>query len=213
MPLIPIALALAPFVPDIIRWVTGSNDAEKIAEQVVDIAKSVTGTSDPNAAKEAIINDPNLAMQFQMAVMENRSELQKSYIEDQRNQREVELENLKSARARDIEFLKEGKINVRANIMLALDYIGIIVISLLVAGAFYLNIDPAGAALAFLCTIGGQLLANIRTAHDFEFGSSRSSQEKTITPADLLNAGRSSSDRNITPADLINAASSARILS
>lgn len=205
MPIIAIALALAPFVPDIVRWVTGSSDAEKVAERVVDIAKTVTGTSDPDEAKEAILRDPNLAMQFQMAVMENRSDIQKLYLDDQRNQRESELENVKSARARDIEFLKVGKINVRANVMLALDYIGIIIISLLVAGAFYLHIDPAGAALAFLCTIGGQLLANIRTAHDFEFGSSRSSQEKTITPEDLLNAGRSGRDRNITPADLIDA--------
>lgn len=205
MPLIPIALALAPFVPDIVRWITGSDDAEAIAGKVVDIAKTVTGVSDPDEAKEAIIRDPNLAMQFQMAVIANRTDLQRMYLEDQKNQRQSELENIKDARQRDVKFLEAGRVNVRANVMLALDYVGIIVITLVVAGAFYLKIDPAGAALAFLCTIGGQLLANVRTAHDFEFGSSRSSQEKTITPADLITAGRAGRERDITPADLIDA--------
>lgn len=190
MPLIPIALALATFVPDIVKWITGSDDAEAIAGRVVDIAKQVTGKDDPDEAAAAINADPNLALQFQMAVMANRVELQKMYFENLKDERLQSVEDTKSARERDTKFIEKGRQNYRANVMLSLDYLGLIAISLMIAGHFWLRIEESGAALAFLCTIGGALIQNIRTAHDFEFGSSRSSSEKTITPADLVSVAQ-----------------------
>lgn len=186
MPLIPIALALATFVPDIVKWITGSKDAEAMAGRVVDIAKKVAGTDDPDEAKAAIERDPNLALQFQIAVMASRADLQKMFYADVADERAKAAEDIKNARARDIEMIHAGASNWRATTMLALAYGGLITISLILASHMFLGLDPGGIVTGFLCTIGGALLRNIGTAFDFEFGSSRSSRDKTITPDDLV---------------------------
>lgn len=76
MPLIPIAMALANFIPAIAGWLGGSK-AEDVASKVVGIAQTVTGQSAPDAALAAIQADPNLAMQFQKAVLDQQVEIQK----------------------------------------------------------------------------------------------------------------------------------------
>lgn len=74
MPLIPIAMALAQFAPMIAGWLGGSK-AQDIAGKVVGIAQTVTGQSAPDAALAAIQADPNLAMQFQKAILDNQAQL------------------------------------------------------------------------------------------------------------------------------------------
>lgn len=76
MPLIPIAMALAQFAPMIAGWLGGSK-AENVAQKVVGVAQAVTGQSAPDAALAAIQSDPNLAMQFQKAVLDQQVELAK----------------------------------------------------------------------------------------------------------------------------------------
>ncbi|MDN7814678.1 3TM-type holin [Burkholderia vietnamiensis] len=74
MPLIPIAMALAQFAPVIAGWLGGSK-AEDVATKVVGIAQAVTGQSAPDAALAALQADPNLALQFQKAVLEQQAQL------------------------------------------------------------------------------------------------------------------------------------------
>lgn len=68
---ITLALGLAQFVPGIIRWISGDDQskAAAIADQVVAVAKDVTGTSSGEAALAAIKADPALALQLQQAWM------------------------------------------------------------------------------------------------------------------------------------------------
>lgn len=74
MPLIPIAMALAQFAPMIAGWL-GGQKAEDVAGKVVDIAKTVTGQSAPDAAVAALQADPNLAYQFQKSVLDQQAQL------------------------------------------------------------------------------------------------------------------------------------------
>ncbi|HDR9100068.1 TPA: hypothetical protein QDB15_001094 [Burkholderia vietnamiensis] len=74
MPLIPIAMALAQFAPMIAGWLGGSK-AEDVATKVVGVAQAVTGQSAPDAAVAALQADPNLAMQFQKAMLEQQGQL------------------------------------------------------------------------------------------------------------------------------------------
>lgn len=74
MPLIPIAMALAQFAPMIAGWLGGSK-AEDVAAKVVGVAQTVTGQSAPDAAVAALQADPNLALQFQKAVLEQQGQL------------------------------------------------------------------------------------------------------------------------------------------
>lgn len=74
MPLIPIAMALAQFAPMIAGWLGGSK-AEDVATKVVGVAQAVTGQSAPDAALAALQADPNLALQFQKAVLDHQAQL------------------------------------------------------------------------------------------------------------------------------------------
>lgn len=74
--MLPIALALAQFAP-MIAGLFGGPKAEDVAQKVVGIAQAVTGQSAPNAALAAIQADPNIALQFQKAVLDQQYEIQK----------------------------------------------------------------------------------------------------------------------------------------
>ncbi len=64
---ISIALGLARFVPGLVRWVGGERAGE-VAEKVVDVARTVTGHEDPQAAAQAIERDPELQIRLQQAM-------------------------------------------------------------------------------------------------------------------------------------------------
>lgn len=72
--MLPIALALAQFAPMIAGWLGGPK-AEEVAGKVVGIAQQVTGQSSPDATVAALAADPNLAFQFQKAVLEQQAHL------------------------------------------------------------------------------------------------------------------------------------------
>ena len=65
LPLIPLALSLAQFAPKLVGWLTASEKAEKVSEQVLDVAKVITGIGDPIAAVQAIKASPELQLKFQ----------------------------------------------------------------------------------------------------------------------------------------------------
>lgn len=67
MPILTTALALAEFVPAIAGWF-GDDDDEATAEQVVSVAKKLTGLDSPDDAVAKIKNDPTLQIEFQRAM-------------------------------------------------------------------------------------------------------------------------------------------------
>ncbi len=64
IPLLAMSLA-AKFLPSLIGKLTGSNKAEEIAENVVNIAKVVTGKEDVSDAAKALEENPQLALEYQ----------------------------------------------------------------------------------------------------------------------------------------------------
>jgi hypothetical protein len=68
IPLLPIALGLAKLVPSIAGLLKGS-DAEAQAQKVLDIAQTVTGTSEPQLAVKALESDPSMLVQYQEALL------------------------------------------------------------------------------------------------------------------------------------------------
>ncbi|MDD5391184.1 MAG: 3TM-type holin [Gallionellaceae bacterium] len=67
---ITIAMGLSQFVPQIARWITGSDKAEQVAQKAVDIAMSVTGAATGDGAAKALQADPALVLQYRKAVLE-----------------------------------------------------------------------------------------------------------------------------------------------
>lgn len=163
-PLIPIAMELAQFVPSIIKLLTGSDKAADVADKVVGIAQAVTDASDGPAALAMIKADPNKILEFQQAMAAQQLDMEKAYLADRGD-----------ARSRDVELHKLGFSNRRADIMVALDAAGLI--ACLAVLVFFRSSLP-GEVVGILSTIAGIFGACLRDAHQFEFGSSRSSQQK-----------------------------------
>ena len=167
-----IALALASqFAPDIIKYFTNSDTAGSVAQQVIGIAQTVTGKAVPDDAIAALQADPALAIQFKTAVMANDADLEKAYLADRQD-----------ARARDVEIANLGRRNVRADIMVLLDVLGLI--ACLVVLCFFREKIP-GEAIGLISTIAATFGLCLRDAHQFEFGSSRSSHNKDATISSL----------------------------
>lgn len=166
---IPLIMGLAEFAPSILRFFGAGEKSAAVAEKVVGIAQTITGMNTPDAALEAIRQNPELALQFKQAVLEQDAELEKAYLADRQD-----------ARHRDVEVRKiTGGTNVRADIMLIAAFVAVIVIAAFVTWLALKGLEgKAGLAVGFLTTIGGMFARNIGSAFDFEFGSSRGSKEK-----------------------------------
>jgi hypothetical protein len=66
---ITIAMALSQFVPQLTKWITGSDKAEAVAQKAVAIAQQVTGAPTGDAALVALHADPALVLQYRTAVL------------------------------------------------------------------------------------------------------------------------------------------------
>lgn len=171
LPLIPIAMQLAQFAPGIIKLLTGSDKAEEVAGKVIDVAKAVTGTNSGSAAVAAVTASSEKAMEFQLAMADKQDDLEKAYLAD-----------VKDARDRDVKLAQAGKRNVRADIMVLLDVIGLI--ACLIVLCFYNDRIP-GEAVGLISTVAATFGLCLRDAHQFEFGSTRSSRDKDATISNL----------------------------
>lgn len=89
MDFITLALGLGQLVPAITKWITGSDKAAEVAEQVVSIAETVTGKTG-NDALTSIKADPALLMAFKEKVMERQTELDRLAYGDIANARHMQ---------------------------------------------------------------------------------------------------------------------------
>jgi hypothetical protein len=160
---ITVAMGLAQFAPQIIKWISGSDKAADAAEKVVDIAKIVTGREDGEGALAAIKADPALVLNFRQAVMTNEADLDKAYLADRAD-----------ARKRDAEFVKAGRWNFRADMLALIAVGGLVLCMWFIARDSNLQ-ERAINAIMF---VAGVLAAAVRDVYSFEFGSSRGSKEK-----------------------------------
>lgn len=166
MPLIPIAMALAQFVPGIVKLLTGSDKAEDVAGQVVGIAQTITGTSDGEAALAAIKADPNKVLEFQQAMAQQQADLEKAYLADTAD-----------ARMRDVEIAKAGAHNYRANVLAGAALLLVIACLIVVVWMSDLN-EYAKGMITLIC---GRALGWVEQIFSFEFGTTRASKTKDDT--------------------------------
>lgn len=72
-----IAMGLAQFVPQIAKWMTGSDKAEAVAQTAINMAQVVTGTRSGDEALKALQADPSLVLQYRQAVLDQAVEFEK----------------------------------------------------------------------------------------------------------------------------------------
>ncbi len=173
-PVIASALSLAQFAPVIARWLSG-NQAEQMAEEVVNIARKITGHNDPLQIVQVLKEDAALIRDFQKAILEIETQFELALLQDRQQ-----------ARRRDIAFVQSGTRNTRADIMVIAAAIGLIMC--LGSLALYAQKLP-GEATGIISTIAGIFGACLKDAYAFEFGSSRGSKEKDSTVASMIERG------------------------
>ena len=161
---ITIALSLAQFAPSIMRFMGAGSSSVDTAQKVIGMAQQVAGAKSPEEALQALRANAELAQAFNLAVLAADKELELAYLADRQ-----------SARSRDVEFIKAGKTNTRADVMVLFDVLGLI--ACLVVLTFFRKEIP-GEVVGLLSTIAGIFGLCLRDAHQFEFGSSRSSRDK-----------------------------------
>ena len=163
----PITLALslaAQFAPSLLRYFGAGEKPTAIAAKVIDIARSVTGAPDADAAIAALQADPARAQEFRLAVLRADGDLEALYLADR-----------KDARARDVALAQAGYHNRRGDWMVALDAIGLIACLVAIVG---FRGALSGEAVTLITTLASYFGLGLRDAHQFEFGSSRGSRDK-----------------------------------
>ena len=135
-------------------------------------AFGIEGEVTPEVLEKAIATDPEARMKLLLADQDFKLKQKAQEIDELK----VYLSDIQSARSRDTDIRKSGQLNKRADVMLAGAFISVVVIAAVLGAG---QIEAGSAIGGFLLTIGGMFARNIGTAFDFEFGSSRSSIEKT----------------------------------
>jgi hypothetical protein len=165
---------LAEFVPSIAKWLAG-DQGSSIAEQVVTLARSITGASETMEAIEKIRQNPECLVEFQKAMLKFEADLELGYLQDRH-----------SARQRDMALFQAGRSNRRADIMVVSAALGLVMClgSLALFGQ-----SLPGEAVGIISTIAGIFGACLKDAYAFEFGSSRGSKDKDSTMAAMVHFG------------------------
>ena len=167
---ISLALALAQFAPSLIKFFTGSDKAADVADKVIGIAKTVTGTSDGAAALDVLKADPNKVLEFQQAALAQDADLIRAFLADVQN-----------ARARDVDLAKAGMHNYRANVLAGAALL--LVILCLAIVIWMSNADDF--AKATISLILGRALGWVEQLFSFEFGTTRANKTKDETISKL----------------------------
>lgn len=159
--------------PGLVKWLSGSDKAAEVAEQLVTVAQEVTGTQSGDAAAAALRANPDLVLQLKTRAAELEAQLDMAYLADVQNARNMAIEVQRAA----VELQKAGIAPGvdRKNAMILGDVLGLITcIAVLVYAP-----DLPGEVRGIIGTVAGFFGIGLRDAHQFEFGSSRDSREKT----------------------------------
>jgi len=187
--MIAIALTLAQMAgalaPTIAGWLGGPKAAD-VATKVVDVAKAVTGQPTADASLAAIQADPNLALQFQKALLDQQTQL--AQIAAQREQAQMNYEQAiyaaeagDRANARDLA-AKQPNDFMRPVLGLGIVSATIAVSILIIMGYADSVIKDTTAALT-VGTVLGYLFSESKSVLGFYFGMTKdgSAQTQAIT--------------------------------
>lgn len=163
---ISIGLALLKFAPGLLAHFGASKDLTKVADVAADIAQTVTNTSSPSAAIEALNANPELAAAYQTAVLSQSTRFEELYYQDKAD-----------ARARDVAIITSGTRNYRADIMFFLAVLMIGGLVLIVWKDSTINEYVKGIFTLVL----GRFLGYLDNIYNYEFGTTRINKTKDET--------------------------------
>jgi len=160
---ISIITMLSAVAPTLIKWATGSDTASTVAQIALDTAKGITGSENLDDSVAALKQNPELALQFQTAMLNRESEFEKLYMDDKAN-----------ARNRDIALAATPRGNIRANYLVgfALAIISVILFIIIMQTP---SDEYVKSTISLLL---GMFLNELKNIYSFEFGSTRVRQQE-----------------------------------
>lgn len=170
----PLLLALANFAPLLIKYIGAGDATQKIVEAVSVVATTITGAKTPEEALKNLQESTEIAQKFQLAILEKSQQLD-----------EIFLKDIQNARNRDIEIRKTGQRNTRAETMYVLAVVMIVILVYLVWSDTSLSEYVKGVVTLVL----GRFLGYLDSIYNFEFGTTRTAQEKDQTIQHLAKNG------------------------
>ena len=181
MPLIPLALQIigtlassdlgGGLVSSITSMLAGPK-AEGVADKVIKAAENIFGSKDPKQIELLIQQD------------KSKAELALKKMDNDLEEYRIQVDDTKSARERDVAVrgMNAGT-NTRANVMLIAAFAYLIIVTVAI---IWFRKDIPGEILALINMSIGAVLGMLVQAFNFEFGSSRSSGDKTNQMAGLI---------------------------
>lgn len=167
-PVVALAALAAEFAPSLVKHLFGDKAAEA-TEQVSAVVKRVTGTDDLTQATAVLRADPNKVLELQRGMAEIEADLEKAYLADRSDARSMSVERARVS-------AESAKADARRkNAMIAGDVLGLVVC----LAVLVLVPNLPGEVRGIISTIAGVFGLGLRDAHQFEFGSSRGSADKS----------------------------------
>ena len=174
MPFLPLLLGLAPTVAS---WIMGDKTGAAVT-QITGIARDILGTTDAAGIERAVATDPNLALQFKMALLQAEADARAH--EAQMNRQALEelnsrIADVASARSQTVELAKAGSAIAWGSPIVSV--LAIVVF----AGFVYMlfaKVVPEGMKEALLL-LGGSAATGYGMVLSYWLGSSSGSAQKT----------------------------------
>lgn len=167
IPAIALLGSVIELAPALVKVLGFGSNAEDVANRAADLAKKLTGTDDNESALASLKANPELFLTYQQSLLEHEVSLAKVVTQDK-----------ESARLRDVEFLKAGTRNYRADFLVGVSVIVVFTILAVVILEDGLNEYAKGA----LTTILGVFLNQLTNVFSFEFGTTRDIQTQNNSP-------------------------------
>lgn len=171
LPLLPLIPIIASLVPEAVKWIAGDK-AGAAVEQVTNIAREVFGTDDAGTIERAVATDPNVALQFKMAVLA----AQRASEEEETKRMVAELVDRQSARSQTVELAKAGSAIAWGAVLVSALSIGL-------AGAVVWVLFGGTSLSGWLETIAtmaaGAAINWVNNVQGYWLGSSAGSAQKT----------------------------------
>ena len=168
MPFLPLLLGLAPTVAS---WIMGDKTGAAIG-QITGIARNILGTDDATGIEKAIAADPNLALQFKMAIIQAEADARRQEFEAL----QAQLADVQSARNQTVKLAEAGSAIAWGSPVVS-------VLAIAVFGGFvwmlFKQSVPEGMKEALLL-LGGSAATGYGMVLSYWLGSSSGSAQKTL---------------------------------
>lgn len=178
LPLIPIALSLAPALA---RWL-GGNDAGAVTAQVAEVARAVVGSDDAAQVAAALEADPAKRADLQVELARIAAEHEAREHETRVEEMRIAAAGAADARARDVALRQAGAKRHMPTALVAIGVCGAAATMGAMLVGVRLGLPEGGAVVGALIAIAVGFLGIIKDAAAFEFGSSFGSRSKDAPP-------------------------------